>query len=133
MGYESEADVSLEENLILTQKIVESVDIPVMADAEDGYSGPEDVSGTIQRFIDTGVAGLNLEDQIPDGKRTVYIVDEDSMIGEITAARKIAETKNVPDFIINGRTDALKSTQSREDGLEIAIERANQYLGARPI
>jgi 2-methylisocitrate lyase-like PEP mutase family enzyme len=40
VGYESEADVSLEENLILTQQIVESVDIPVMADAEDGYGGP---------------------------------------------------------------------------------------------
>lgn len=35
-GYKREMDVSLKENLFLTQKIVESVDIPVMADAEDG-------------------------------------------------------------------------------------------------
>lgn len=129
-GYESEVDVSLEENLISTRKIVESVDVPVMADAEDGYGGPEDVSGTVGRFIDTGIAGLNLEDQIPDGKHTVSVVDEDLMMQKITAARETAEIKDVPDFIINSRTDALKSTESREDGLEIAIERANQYLSA---
>ena len=33
-----------------------------------------------------------------------------------------------PDLVINGRTDALKSTPDREDGLNLAIERANKYL-----
>ena len=45
-------------------------------------------------------------------------------------ARETAEAEGNHDFIINGRTDALKSTENREDGLEIAIERANQYLEA---
>lgn len=35
-----------------------------------------------------------------------------------------------PEFIINGRTDALKSTKNRDKGLEIAINRDNKYLGA---
>ena len=43
-------------------------------------------------------------------------------------AREIAEVKSCQDFIINGRTDALRSTESRDEGLEMAIERANQYL-----
>jgi 2-methylisocitrate lyase-like PEP mutase family enzyme len=33
-----------------------------------------------------------------------------------------------PDFIINARTDALRSTVDRSTGLELAIDRANQYL-----
>ena len=129
-GYEREIDVSLEENLLWTSKIVESVDIPVMADAEDGYGRPENVSDTVERFMETGVSGLNLEDQIQDRKYTVSIVNEDIMIQKITTAREIADMKNNPDFIINGRTDALKSTVNQEDSLEIAIERANQYLAA---
>jgi len=129
-GYEREVDMSLEENLLWTSKIVNSVDIPVMADAEDGYGGSNKVSETVERFMETGVAGLNLEDQIQDGKDSVSIVNENIMIQKIITARETTEMKNNPDFIINGRTDALKSTVNREDGLEIAIERANQYLAA---
>lgn len=129
-GYEREIDVSLEENLLWTSKIVESVDIPVMADAEDGYGGPEKVSDTVERFMEIGVSGLNLEDQIQERKDSVSIVDEDIMVQKIIRAREIAEMKNNPDFIVNGRTDALKSTVNREDGFEIAIDRANQYLAA---
>lgn len=125
-GYEKETDVTLEENIYWTGKIIESVNIPVMADAEDGYGGPEEVLDTVERFIEAGVAGLNLEDQIPDGNGTV--ADEDVMMQKIMVAREIAEVKSCQDFIINGRTDALKSTESRDEGLEMAIERANQYL-----
>jgi 2-methylisocitrate lyase-like PEP mutase family enzyme len=127
-GYENEIDVSLDENLLRTQKIVESVELPVMADAEDGYGGPEEVLETVERFIKIGVAGINLEDQIPDGKSTVSMIDEDLMMQKIMAAHEIAEVKNNPDLVINGRTDALRSTDDRNEGLEMAIERANQYL-----
>ncbi len=50
-GYKREIDVSLDENIDRTRRIVESVDVPVMADAEDGYGGPEDVINTVERFI----------------------------------------------------------------------------------
>lgn len=52
------------------------------------------------------------------------------MIQKIILARETAEAENNHDFIINGRTDALRSTQNRDKGLEIAINRANQYLEA---
>lgn len=129
-GYKREIDVSLNENIEWTRRIVESVDVPVMADAEDGYGGPEEVIETVDKFIDAGVAGLNLEDQIPDGKSKLSIIDEDLMAQKIILARETAEAEGNHDFIINGRTDALRSTENREDGLEIAINRANQYLEA---
>jgi 2-methylisocitrate lyase-like PEP mutase family enzyme len=70
-GYKREIDVSLEENIEWTRRIVESVDVPVMADAEDGYGDTAEVINTMIRFINVGVAGVNLEDQIPDGKDKV--------------------------------------------------------------
>ncbi len=129
-GYRRETDVSLDENIEWTRRIVQSVNIPVMADAEDGYGGPEEIIGTVDKFIDIGVAGLNMEDQIPDGKSKLSIVDVDLMVQKIMVARETAEMEDNHDFIINGRTDALRSTKNRNEGLEIAIDRANQYLEA---
>ena len=129
-GYKRESDVTLDENIEWTSRIVESVDVPVMADAEDGYGGTEEIINTIKRFIDAGVAGLNIEDQIPNGKNKLSIVDEDLMVQKIINARETADAEEKPDFIINGRTDALRSTDNRDEGLEIAIDRANQYLDA---
>lgn len=129
-GYKTEMDVTLNENIEWTRRIVEAVDVPVMADAEDGYGGPEEVIETVDRFIQAGVAGLNIEDQIPEGKSRLSIVDEDLMTQKIILARETAEAENNHDFIINGRTDALRSTENRNEGLEIAIDRANQYLEA---
>ncbi len=107
---------------------MESVDVPVMADAEDGYGGPEELIDTVERFMQTGVAGVNLEDQIPDGKNKISVVDGDLMGQKIIVARETADVKDNLDFIINARTDALKSTVDRSVGLELAIDRANQYL-----
>ncbi|UTB31989.1 MAG: isocitrate lyase/PEP mutase family protein [Methanobacterium sp. ERen5] len=129
-GYNNEIDVTLDENLEWTRRIVESVDVPVMADAEDGYGGPEVVMETVKKFVQTGAAGLNIEDQIPCRKNCVSVVDVDLMTEKIRVAKETAEIEAKPDFIINGRTDALRSTVDRYEGLEIAIERANQYIEA---
>jgi 2-methylisocitrate lyase-like PEP mutase family enzyme len=130
VGYKREIDVTLDENIELTRKIIESVDVPVMADAEDGFGGPEVVIDTVERYLEAGAAGLNIEDQIPDGKSKLSIIDADLMSQKIMVARQTAEIEGYHDFIINGRTDALKSTDDRSEGLEIAIDRANQYLEA---
>lgn len=129
-GYLKERDMTLDENMGWTRRIVESIDIPVMADAEDGYGGPKKVIDTVKRFISVGVAGLNIEDQIPDGRRPLSIVDADFMMKKITIARETAESVNDQNFIINGRTDALKSNADRMEGMENAIDRANLYLEA---
>lgn len=70
-GYKREADMTLDENIEWTRRIVSAVDIPVMADAEDGYGGPEEVIETVDRFIQAGAAGLNIEDMIPEQKKTI--------------------------------------------------------------
>lgn len=129
-GYMGEIDVSLDENLERTAKIVDAVDVPVMADAEDGYGDSGAVKKTVQRFIDAGVAGINLEDQIPNRHAKVSIISSDMMVDKINSAREVAENLGDLDFIINGRTDALKAREDREEALNLAMERANQYLAA---
>ena len=66
LGHEAELDRTL--NQQVTRSIVAAVDVPVMADGEDGYGGPREIGDTIEAFIDAGVAGINLEDQIIDGR-----------------------------------------------------------------
>lgn len=131
-GFRKETDISLEENQAKTRKIVDAVNIPVMADGEDGYGGIGSVKNTVRLFMDTGVAGINLEDQVlqnTDGNPFCQVIDSDSMQEKIAAAREVADEIN-PDFIINGRTDALRSKNDRGEGLEVAIERANSYLNS---
>ncbi|WP_048191799.1 oxaloacetate decarboxylase [Methanobacterium sp. SMA-27] len=125
-----EMDISRLENIQITRSIVNAVDLPVMADAEDGYGDAAAVTETVNMFMDVGVAGLNIEDQLIDNDVGINIIEEDMMLEKIYAAREAVKTSNNPDFIINGRTDALKSTEDRHDALNIAIERANLYIKA---
>jgi len=125
-----EIDISRSENVEITKRIVETVDLPVMADAEDGYGDINAVRKTVKMFIQAGVAGLNLEDQILDNSKGTHIVSKENMMQKILTARESAETYENPNLIINGRTDALKSTEDREEALNIAVERSNLYLQA---
>ena len=123
-----EIDISKQDNVNITGKIVDAVDLPVMADAEDGFGGPKVVLETVRMFMDVGVAGLNIEDQKLDHGNKISIINEEVMVEKIYAAREAAEVAENPDFIINGRTDALGSSQNRDEALNIAVERANLYL-----
>jgi 2-methylisocitrate lyase-like PEP mutase family enzyme len=127
-GYPRELDVSLEENLEFTRRIVDAVNTPVMADAEDGFGNPKAVSETVNKFLEIGVAGLNIEDQLIGKSDPLQIVSDDIMCEKIKVARKTAEVKEQPDLVINARTDALKTTSDKEEGLNMAIDRANLYL-----
>ena len=125
-----EMDISRLENIQITRSIVDAVDLPVMADAEDGYGDASVVTETVHMFMDAGVSGLNIEDQLINNDNGVNIIEEELMLEKIYAAREAVKTSNDPDFIINGRTDALKSTEDRLNALNITIERANLYIKA---
>ena len=127
-GYLKESEVTLEDNLEWTSRIVNAVDVPVMADAEDGYGDAETVIETVIKFMEIGVAGLNIEDQILKDPGPLRIIEEELMAEKIMVARETAEVEGNPDLVINGRTDALRSTPDREEALNLAIERANVYL-----
>ena len=125
-----EVDIGLEANVAITARIVEAVSVPVMADGEDGFGGIEQIPNMIERYVKIGTAGINLEDQILDGKPGRRVIDSGLMQEKIRTARKTAKAAGDPDLVINGRTDALKAFGSKEDGLREAIQRGNLYLEA---
>src|SRR5947199_10271228 len=53
------------------REIVEATDLPVNADFENGYGHePEDVAGSVRLCVETGVAGVSIEDN--RGDQTLY-------------------------------------------------------------
>ncbi len=128
-SYLGKPDVGLltfSEMLDQTRRIVQAVEIPVMADGDTGFGNVVNVIRTIREFEAAGAAGINLEDQVfpkrcghMEGKKIVPI---EEMIGKIRAA---ADTRKDPDFIINARTDAIAVA-----GIDEAIRRGNAYAEA---
>ena len=129
-GCKIEDDLSIGRNLQITQDIVSSVSIPVMADGEDGFGPPEKVVATVKAFANIGASGINLEDQNLRSSGPKSVIDADLMVEKIIAARRAADECKVPELVINGRTDALAVASDRRSGLKEAIYRATRYLEA---
>jgi len=124
----TEAELGREANLAATQKIVAAVEVPVMADAEDGFGGPDEVAETIAAYVQAGVAGVNIEDQFLGSQGPKRVIPIEDMTAKILAARRSAREAGNPDLLINGRTDALVVAANRAAGLKEAVRRANAYL-----
>src|SRR5213083_3792299 len=90
--------------------VASAVDVPIIADADDGYGNALSTMRTVQEFVKTGVAGIHLEDQrFP--KRCGHIagktiVSREEAIGKYRAAVEVRNRQD-PDFVIVARTDAL--------------------------
>src|SRR5436190_18623913 len=115
--------LTLTEVAQLAQYIADAVNIPVVADADTGFGGPENVARTVRTFERIGLAGLHLEDQeFP--KRCGHLsgktlVSPDEMSEKIRAAISARRDK---DFLIVARTDARAV-----EGLDAAVQRAKAY------
>ncbi len=125
-----EESLGLARNLEITRHIVQTVGIPVMADGEDGFGPPSSVHATVSSFLDAGVAGINIEDQVLPPGETRTVVEPQLMVEKIRAAREAAKQMNAADLVINGRTDVLAASEDRVRGVAEAIDRGNQYLEA---
>jgi 2-methylisocitrate lyase-like PEP mutase family enzyme len=69
------------------REIVEATEIPVNADFENGYAdGPGEVAENVRLCVDTGVAGLSIEDST--GRKEQPLYDVDLAVERIRAARK---------------------------------------------
>ncbi|MEK9723953.1 MAG: isocitrate lyase/PEP mutase family protein [Rhodospirillaceae bacterium] len=110
--------------------IANAVDVPVIADSDNGYGNAINVIRTVREYIQTGVAGIHLEDQIIPkrcghvaGRQVIPTVEA---VGKIRAAADARDAAD-PDFVLIARTDARGATGG---SLDAAIERANAYLAA---
>lgn len=106
--------------------IARSTSLPILADADTGYGGPDNAARTVRELEAVGVSGIHLEDQeFPKrcghlgGKK---LVSEHEMCDKISAA---AAAKTSKDFLVIARTDARGVV-----GYDEAVRRAHLYLQA---
>src|SRR5437660_4081718 len=68
--------VKRDEMLAHIRELVEATDIPVNADFENGYADdPDDVADSVRLCVETGVAGLSIEDAADRKESPIYDVD----------------------------------------------------------
>ena len=112
------------------RNIANAVDVPVIADADNGYGNAINTIRTVKEYIQTGVASIHIEDQIIPkrcghvaGRRVIPI---EEAVGKYRAA-DYARKEIDPDFVLIARTDARGA---HGGSLDDAIARANAYLEA---
>jgi 2-methylisocitrate lyase-like PEP mutase family enzyme len=82
-----------------------AVDLPVNADFESGFArDPEDLAVNIRKAIETGVAGLSVEDRELDGSKRLF--DTGLSVERIRAARQAIDHSG-EDVVLVGRTEWL--------------------------
>jgi len=79
----SEAEFGRDRNLTVTAGIANAVSIPVMADGEDGFGDVTAIPSTIRDFIQAGVAGINIEDQVLGNPATKQVIIDFQVINVV--------------------------------------------------
>lgn len=113
---------TLDETLNNLRDLVAATDLPVNADFEAGFADDaEGVAANVTRAVETGIAGLSIEDRAGD---TLYPLEEAA--ARIRAAREAIDTID-PDVMLIGRSEGflLGSTD-----LAATIERLQAYAEA---
>lgn len=118
--------LSFAEMLDQARRLVEAVGIPLIADADDGYGNPINVTRTVRAYEAAGVAGLHLEDQVSpkrcghlEGKQ---LIAASEMVEKVHAA---VEARRSANLVVIARTDARAV-----EGLGAALDRARSYRDA---
>jgi isocitrate lyase len=125
MGFLTQTEVTRAASMVAS-----AVELPVIADADDGYGNALSTIRTVQEFVKTGVAGIHIEDQrFP--KRCGHIagktiVSREEALGKYRAAVAVRNRLD-PDFVLIARTDAYGAVGG---SLEEAIWRGRAYADA---
>jgi len=118
--------MTMTENVSFIARVCDSVEIPVIADADTGYGNALNVIRTVREYERAGVAAFHLEDQVTPKRCGHYegkdVVSKEEMIAKIKAA---VDARKDADLAIIARTDSRAVL-----GLDEAIQRGNAYAGA---
>ena len=130
-GYEDGEQVPLDFAIENLARIARMTDLPVTIDLESGYGhSPEAVGRTVERSIEAGAVGCNLEDSDPATGSLRSIAEQ---VERIEYARKAAEAKQVP-YFINVRSDVFfeqtKPEANDDERIAVVLDRAKAYAAA---
>jgi 2-methylisocitrate lyase-like PEP mutase family enzyme len=124
IGY-ADGDVTRDMMLAHYREIAQATDIPLNADFEGGYADdPDEVAANVRLCIDTGVAGLSIEDFTGDESSPLY--DFDLAVKRVKAARDAID-KAGGDVVFTARTEGF--IHNRPD-LDETIRRLKAFADA---
>jgi 2-methylisocitrate lyase-like PEP mutase family enzyme len=107
------------------REIAEATNIPVNADFEGGYADdPDEVAANVRQCIDTGIAGLSIEDFTGDESNPLY--DFDLAVKRVRATRDAID-KAGGDVVFTARTEGF--IHNRPD-LDETIRRLKAFADA---
>jgi len=114
---------TLEEVTEDARRITQAVDLPLLVDADTGFKDP---GQTANAFIEAGVAGMHLEDQV-EQKRCGHRPGKQLVPPEVMCERLRAavSARKEAAFVVMARTDA-----HAVEGQDAAIARALAYVEA---
>lgn len=131
--------LTMTEMVTQARNIVAAVNIPVIADADNGYGGVLNVIRTTQEYEKAGVAAIQFEDQVfpkrcghMEGKQLIPL---EEMVSKLKAAVYARKSENLMIIArtdaraVNGFDDALARVQAyAEAGADILFFEAPQSL-----
>jgi 2-methylisocitrate lyase-like PEP mutase family enzyme len=118
-----DGEIRCDAMLAHVREIVEATDLPVNADFENGYADdPQKLAENVRRCVETGVAGLSIEDNSRREDRPLY--DIDVAAERITAAGEAIGKSGV---VLTARAECFLVGQ---EDIEEVIRRLTAYADA---
>ncbi|KAI9341905.1 putative carboxyvinyl-carboxyphosphonate phosphorylmutase [Obelidium mucronatum] len=126
-GFPDTQLISYEEMVATARTITSALkSIPCIGDGDAGYGNALNVKRTVRGYIQAGLAGIMLEDQVSPKRcghtKGKAVVDRKEAFARIKAAVD-ARAESGSDIVIMARTDSLESL-----GIEEAIERCKEFI-----
>jgi 2-methylisocitrate lyase-like PEP mutase family enzyme len=126
LGYPDGEATPAAEMFAAVARISAAVSVPVTADLEAGYGLAADE--LVDRLLDAGAVGLNLEDT--DHAGDPHLLEVGAAAERIHAVRSAADDAAVP-VVINARIDSfLRGSGGPDAQLDDALRRGRAYLAA---
>jgi 2-methylisocitrate lyase-like PEP mutase family enzyme len=118
----SEPLLTLTEQVDTAEAVARAISLPVVCDAGAGFGEPLHVTRTVREFIDAGIAGVHIEDQLYPKrahyhKYVAHAIPSEEYRQKIRWACRARDDRD-PDFVIIARTDTC-----RFEGLDESIRR----------
>jgi 2-methylisocitrate lyase-like PEP mutase family enzyme len=114
---------TMSENLHAVRTIRESSKLPLVADIDTGYGNAVNAARTAEKFVDAGVQGMFMEDQVSPKSCPICVGEPVALVDVAEATGKIRAVRDsIPDTVL-----LIARTDSRGDD---AIRRAQAYVDA---
>ncbi len=121
--------VTMTESVEATRRMAQSVHIPVIVDADNGFGDASNTMRAVREFGLAGAAGICIEDNTFPKRCSLYpgaereLVSIDEMCAKVAAAKRAGEPFGM---VVISRIESLIA----DLGIEDAIARANAYADA---